>query len=275
MEEPKRDDLRVVVTGAMGRIGRALVRYIHDADGMTLVGATERPDHPDIAKDVGLLVCGEPSSVMLESELRNAVVSAQVIIDFTAPEATAAHAGIAARFALPLVIGTTGLSGEHRAAVQAAADKTAIVAAPNMSIGVNLLFHLARRAAEVIGEDCDIEIVESHHRNKVDAPSGTALRLAEIVGEALGYEDPSEYYLHGREGHTGVRPGGRIGLHAVRGGGVVGEHDLQFLADAEVLTLSHRALTRDNFVRGAVRAAYWLQDRAPGLYDMGDVLGLK
>ncbi len=275
MQEREDRGLRLVVTGAMGRMGQALVRYIAANEGVDLVGATERHDHPDIGMDVGQAILGKTNGVSLEIELRTALISAQAIIDFTLPEASVAGAAVAARYGIPLVIGTTGLHDEHKEAIAHAAGDIPIVLAPNMSVGVNLLFYLARHAARVIGEDTDVEIVETHHRNKVDAPSGTALRLAQIVGDELGYETPEEYYLHGRVGHTGVRPGGRIGLHAVRGGGVVGSHDLHFYADAEVLTLSHQALSRDNFVRGAVRAAHWLQGKDAGLYDMGDVLGLK
>ena len=269
------DRLNLVVTGALGRMGRALLRFIAAEPELELVGATERHEHPEIGQDVGRLALGEPNGVMVENDLRNCIVSAKAIIDFTSPEATVGHAGVAAQSGIPLVIGTTGLSAEQREKIVAAAADVPIVLAPNMSIGVNLLFFLARHATRVMGEDTDIEIVESHHRNKVDAPSGTALRLAEVVGEELGYENPEEFYTHGRVGHTGVRPAGRIGLHALRGGGIVGEHDLQLIGDAEVVTLSHRALSRDNFVRGAIRAAYWLQGKDAGLYDMGDVLGLK
>lgn len=267
--------LRLVVTGAMGRMGQALVRAIDRDQELKLIGTTERHDHPLIAKDIGMLLLGRHIDVPLENDLRNVIISAQAIIDFTMPEAATWHALVAAQYQLPLVMGTTGLSAEQRETVRRAAESTRIVLAPNMSIQVNLLFYLARRAAQVIGLDTDIEIVETHHRNKADAPSGTALRLAEIIGRELGYEEPAEYYLHGRQGHTGVRPAGRIGLHAVRGGDVVGRHDLLFLGEGETLTLSHHANSRDNFVRGALRAAGWLQNQPNGLYDMGDVLGLK
>jgi len=266
--------LRLVVTGAMGRMGQALVRAIDREKDLQLIGATERHDHPLIAKDVGTLLLGRHIDVPLENDLRNVIVSAQAILDFTMPESAVWHAQVAARYKLPLVLGTTGLSAEQHKAVRRAAEETRIVLAPNMSIGVNLLFHLARRAARAIGLDADIEIVETHHRHKADAPSGTALRLAEIVGAELGYDDPAEYYIHGRQGYTGVRPAGRIGLHAVRGGDVVGRHDLMFLAEGETLTLSHNANSRDCLVRGALRAAGWLQNQPAGLYDMGDVLGL-
>lgn len=267
--------LNIVITGALGRMGRALAHFAAASDDIELTGATERYDHELLAQDVGLLLLGKASGVTLENDLANVIVGAKAVIDFTFPEASVNHARVAARYHLPLVIGTTGLTAEHRDAIAEAAADAPIVVAPNMSIGVNVLFHLARRAARALGEDMDIEIVETHHRDKVDAPSGTALRLAEIVGEELGYDNPEDYFIHGRVGHTGARPGGRIGLHAVRGGGVVGSHDLHFLGAAESLTLRHEALSRENFVRGAIRAAFWLQGKEPGLYDMGDVLGLK
>ncbi len=267
--------LRVVVAGALGRMGQALVRHIVADEGCELVGAVERPDHPDIGKDVGALVCARGLSVSLESDLRHAVISAQAIIDFSAPDASARNADVAAGHGVALVVGTTGLSDEHKARLRAAAAKTAVVVAPNMSVDVNVLFYLARRAAEIIGAEADVEIVETHHRQKVDAPSGTALRLAEVVGQALGYDEPADYFDHGRHGQVGPRPGGRIGLHAVRGGDVVGRHELHFYGLGEELCLTHAATSRDNFVRGAIRAAHWLQGRSAGYYDMGDVLGLK
>jgi 4-hydroxy-tetrahydrodipicolinate reductase len=268
------DRLNIVVAGATGRIGQALIRAIAADDSLQLVGAVERHDHPDLAKDVGLLAAGRILGVNLENDIRNVVLGAKAIIDFTAPEASLWHAEIAARYETPLVVGTTGLDEKQRARLATAAERTAIVLAPNMSLGVNLLFYLARRAAEVIGADSDIEIVETHHRHKVDAPSGTALKLAEIVGTALGYEAPTEYYDQGRSGAVGPRAGGHIGLHAVRGG-EVGRHELHFFGLGEELCLTHNALSRDNFVRGAIRAARWLQGKQPGLYDMGDVLGLR
>jgi len=267
--------LKIVVTGAMGRMGQALIRYICAHDGYELLGAVERHDHPDLAKDVGLLLLGRPLEVLLENDLRNVILGAQAVIDFTLPEAALRHAEWTAPRGLPLVIGTTGVSAEQRARIEALAEQAPIVLAPNMSIGVNLLFHLARRAAQTLDEEYDVEIVETHHRNKVDAPSGTALRLAEIVARQWDREEPDEFFDHGRHGQVGVREYGRIGLHAVRGGDVVGEHDLHFFGQGEALTLSHRATSRDNFVKGALRAARWLQGRDPGLYDMQDVLGLR
>jgi 4-hydroxy-tetrahydrodipicolinate reductase len=268
-------DLKIVVTGAMGRMGQALIRYICSHDGYELHGAVERHDHPDLARDIGALLLGRPLEVKLENDVRNVILGAQVVVDFTLPDAALRHAEWVAPHGIPLVVGTTGLSAKQRAKLEKLAKHAAIVLAPNMSVGVNLLFHLARHAAEVLDEEYDVEIVETHHRNKVDAPSGTALRLAEIVARQWDREEPGEYFDHGRQGSVGVREYGRIGLHAVRGGDVVGEHELHFFGPGEALTLSHRATSRDNFVKGALRAARWLQGRAPGLYDMQDVLGLR
>ncbi|MHA1569653.1 MAG: 4-hydroxy-tetrahydrodipicolinate reductase [Alphaproteobacteria bacterium] len=269
------EKLKLTVTGAMGRMGQALVRAIHADEGCELVGATERHEHPDIGKDVGGLILGRNLDLGLENDLRNAILGAQAIIDFTLPEASIWHGEVAAKYNIPFVVGTTGLNAEHRGKLLEYAETIPVVFAPNMSVGVNLLFHLAQRVAQVIDDDYDAEIVEKHHRNKVDAPSGTALRLAEIVAREWDREEPAEFFDHGRQGQVGVREYGRIGLHAVRGGDVIGEHDLHFLGAGEILTLSHRATSRDNFVKGALRAAHWLQKQEPGLYDMGDVLGLK
>lgn len=267
--------LKIVVPGALGRMGRAVIRLIDTRPDGALYGAVERPDHPDIGRDVGNLVLGRHLGVSLEDNLRQVLLGANAVIDFTAPEATLMHTSVAAEYRVPLVVGTTGLTAEQKETIRAAAASTPIVLAPNMSIGMNLLFFLTRQAARVLAADTDVEIVETHHRHKVDAPSGTALKLAEIVGEELGYAQPADHYEYGRQGRTGEREGGRIGLHAVRGGDIVGLHDVNFFGAGEVLTLTHRATSRDNFAKGALRAAAWLQGKPNGLYDMGDVLGLK
>lgn len=269
------NDFKIVVTGAMGRMGQAVVRFVRAEPDMELAGAVERPDHPDIAGDIGALALGGNLGVQLQDSLPDAIISAHAVIDFTYPEASVRHAEVCARHQVPLVTGTTGLDEKQREKIRRHAQQTPIVLAPNMSVGVTLLFHLARRAAGVLGEDYDVEIVETHHRNKVDAPSGTALRLAQVVADERGAEDPAALYDHGRVGQVGVRERGRIGLHAVRGGDVVGKHELGFYGAGEVVALSHLATSRDNFVKGALRAARWLQGKPPGLYDMGDVLGLK
>jgi len=268
--------LPVVVTGVMGRMGGKIAQAVLADESMELVGATERHDHPDIASDVGMLLIGRNLDIKLENDLRNAVLGAKAIIDFTLPEATVANARVAADKKIPFVAGTTGLDAKQRDAIRECAADIPLVHAPNMSVGVNLLFHLTRQVARVLDVGYDVELVEVHHRNKVDSPSGTAARLAEIVAREWGHEDdPEALFDHGRHGQVGVRPEGRIGIHAVRGGDVVGKHDLNFYGAGEVLTLSHLATNRDNFVKGALRAAHWVQKQPPGLYDMGDVLGLK
>lgn len=267
--------LRVVIPGAMGRMGQALTRYVHRHEGVELYGATERHDHPDIAADVGGLILGRNIDIKLENDLRNAIIAANAIIDFTRPDASVWHAEMAARYGIPIVIGTTGCSPEQLDKIRSYAAEVPIVLAPNMSIGVNLLFHLAERVAATLGDDYDVEIVEKHHRKKVDAPSGTALRLADTVARQWGCEEPAAVFDHGRHGAHNEREYGRIGLHAVRGGDIVGDHDLHFIGEGEMLTLAHRATSRDNFVKGAIKAAFWLQKREPGHYDMADVLGLK
>ncbi|NLH47481.1 MAG: 4-hydroxy-tetrahydrodipicolinate reductase [Myxococcales bacterium] len=267
--------LKIVVPGALGRMGRAVIRLIDTQPDCALHGAIERPDHPDAGRDVGNLVLGRHLGVSLEDDLRHVLLGADAVVDFTAPEATLSHASVAAEHRVPLIIGTTGLTTEQKETIRAAAASTPIVLAPNMSIGVNLLFFLTRLVARTLAADTDVEIVETHHRHKADAPSGTALKLAEVIGEELGYENPAAHYEYGRQGRTGERESGRIGLHAVRGGDIVGLHDVNFFGAGEVLTLTHRATSRDNFAKGALRAAAWLQGKPSGLYDMGDVLGLK
>jgi len=267
--------LKIIVAGAMGRMGQALVRFIDQAEDCELFGAVERPDHADLGADIGSLLLGRRIDVALENDLWHCLPGAQAIIDFSQPEPTLLSARIAAENKIPLVIGTTGFSAEQKDEIRRAAQKAPMVLAPNMSVGVNLLFHLAGRAASILDEDYDVEIVETHHRHKVDAPSGTALRLAEIVAHERGVVDPETVFEHGRQGAVGPRGRGKIGIHALRGGEIIGRHDLGFYSTGEVLTLSHHATSRDNFVQGAIRAAHWLQKQAPGLYDMLDVLGLK
>lgn len=274
IERDEREAVRIkgVVTGALGRMGRLFATALHTTPGYALYGATERHDHPHIGKDVGLELFGRPINCSLENDLRNCIVAANVVIDFTSPDASLSHVKICADRNIPYVCGTTGFAGEKLSEFERIAAETRTVFAPNFSVGVNLLIALARRAARVLGEDFDVEIVEAHHRHKVDAPSGTALALARAVAESLDLGDDA--FVFGRDGHTGPRPGGKIGVLAVRGGDVVGDHDLHFLGDGERVTLTHKASSRETFVRGALRAALWLQNREPGLYSMRDVLGL-
>ncbi len=264
----------VVVTGAGGRMGGELLRALRDAEGLALVGATERPGVAD-GQDAGVVAGGAPLDVPVEPSLHAALGrGAGVVIDFTSFEASAAHAEVCAERGVALVIGSTGATPAARARVDAAARRIPIVVSPNMSPGVNVLFALVCDAARALGDGYDVEILELHHRNKRDAPSGTALRLAEIAAGALG-RDPVGDLTFARHGLVGARPAREIGVQTLRGGDAVGEHTVFFVGQGERLELTHRATSRDQFARGALRAARWVVDKPPGTYDMADVLGLR
>ncbi len=266
--------IRAVVTGASGRMGGHIIRALRAAEGLVLVGATERPGFPpglDAAAAAGLPPAGIPVTVDLDGTLAR---GADVVIDFTTPEASVAHADVCARRGVALVVGATGFTSEARARVEAAAARIPVVLSPNMSIGVNVLFALVRDAARMLGDAYDVEILELHHNKKKDAPSGTALRLAEVAAASLG-RDPARDLLFSRHGLVGERPRREIGVQALRGGDAAGEHTVYFVGEGERLELTHRATSRDQFARGAVRAAAWIAGKAPGLYDMADVLGLR
>jgi 4-hydroxy-tetrahydrodipicolinate reductase len=265
---------RVIVTGASGRMGATLVRLVRTTEGLALVGATERPGFTagvDAGAAAGLGVIGIP----IVSDLGQALEKgADVVIDFTSFEASVAHAELCAERGVGLVIGSTGFTPAAKARVAAAATRVPILLSPNMSVGVNALFALVRRAARILGDAYDVEIVEMHHKRKKDAPSGTAMKLAEVAAEALG-RDPAQALAFARHGMIGERPPREIGVQTLRGGDVVGEHTVYFAGDGERLELIHRATSRDQFGRGAVRAAAWLAGKPAGLYDMADVLGLE
>lgn len=267
--------IRAVITGTAGRMGSTLLRAARDADDFEIVGATERPGSAVIGIDAGLAAQLGPLKVPVVDDLRSAIDAGKpaVVIDFTAAEASARHASVCAESGVALVVGSTGFTDSARAAVDQASRRVPIVMAPNMSAGVNVLLRLVRDTARTLGSGYDVEVLEIHHKLKKDAPSGTALRLAEIVAEALGRK-PSEVAF-ARHGEVGPRPAGQIGVQALRGGDVVGEHTVYFLAAGERLELTHRATSRDPFAAGALRAARWIVARTPGLYDMQDVLGLK
>ena len=264
-----------VVTGAAGRMGGEIVKAVRDDAELTLVAGTEAPGHAAIGRAVGLAArLGRMEAPTVDSLDKALALGARVVIDFTSPEASAEHAAICRKHKVALVVGSTGFSAEAKAAVAQASADVPIVMAPNMSIGVNLMFRLAREAARVLGDAYDPEIFEIHHKHKKDAPSGTALRLAEVVAEAMG-RDLARDGNFGRRGAVGERPPKQIGVQTLRGGDVVGEHTALFLGEGERLEITHRATSRDQFARGAVRAARWAVDRAPGLYDMQDVLGFR
>jgi len=265
---------RIAINGAGGRMGRALVEACRDDGQALLAGAADRLDSPSLGRDAGEIAGLCMQGVPLVGGVAALGDDFDVLIDFTTPEATLASLGHCRAHGRRLVIGTTGLDETQKAAISDAATDIAIVFAPNMSVGVNLTFKLAEMAARVLGDSVDIEIIEAHHRHKVDAPSGTALHLGEVVAEALG-RDLSECAVYGREGRTGPRERATIGFETIRAGDIVGDHTVLFAATGERIELTHRASSRMTFANGAIRAANWLMDKPHGLFDMQDVLGLR
>lgn len=261
----------LVINGAAGRMGRRIVAMAYETKQFDIVGAADYAQHPDLGKDAGLLAGIEPINVDLTAGFPD---SADVMIDFSLPQAADRAIDYCAKNSVALVMGTTGLSPSQIGKLNNASHKIAIVQATNMSLGMNLLFATVGKVAKALGEDYDIEIVEAHHRFKKDAPSGTALSLAEAVCKETGRDYPG-CLVHGREGKETTRQKGTIGMHALRGGDIVGEHSVIYTTLGETVTISHSAHTRDTFVRGALRAAEWLVGQKSGLYNMQDVLGLK
>ena len=266
-------ETRIAVMGAAGRMGRELVRAVAAVAGCRVAGGIEAAGSKAIGQDLGVLAGLGELGVKVTDDPLELIARADAILDFTVPAATVEFAGLAANARIVHVIGTTGLGAEHEAAIRAAARHATIVKSGNMSLGVNLLVALTRKVAEVLDADFDIEVVEMHHRHKVDAPSGTALMLGEAAasGRRIGLK---EHSVRSRDGHTGARRRGDIGFATLRGGNVVGEHTVIFAADGERIELSHRATDRSIFARGAVKAALWGQGKGPGLFTMTDVLGI-
>lgn len=264
----------IVITGVSGRMGQMLVAEVMANDAARLVGAVERAGHDWIGKDLGEAMGGAAMGITVSDDPLEVMAHAQAMIDFTAPEATVANAAICAQARAVHVIGTTGLTDEDIAKIDAAARHATVVRAGNMSLGVNLLVQMTKKIAQALDEDYDIEIVEAHHHHKVDAPSGTALMLGEAAAEGRGVH-LADVADRGRDGITGARKRGDIGFAAIRGGDVVGEHDVIFAAPGERIVVRHLATDRRIFARGAVKAALWGQGRGPGAFDMLDVLGLK
>lgn len=265
--------LRIAVAGVSGRMGKTLVEAITSNPAVRLGAASERSGSPAIGQDVGQ-VCGMPAlNVSSVADLGTRLADFDVLIDFTSPEATLAHLELCAAHGKHLIIGTTGFDEAGKAAIAAAAQKTAIVFAPNMSVGVNLCFKLLELAAKVIGEESDIEIIEAHHRHKKDAPSGTALRMGEVVAQQLG-RSLKEVAVYGREGQTGERDRKTIGFATIRAGDIVGDHTVMFATPGERVEITHKSASRRPYADGAVRAALWLQGKSAGLFNMQDVLGL-
>ena len=265
--------MRIGITGCAGRMGQALVREILGTAGAELAGGTERPGSPDLGRDIGQVAGLDPLGLPVSADAAALFAASDAVIDFTSPAASVAHAALAAASGTALVVGTTGLKAPDTAALHAAAAGAAIVHAPNMSLGVNVLMALVERTAAILGPEFDIEIVEMHHRHKVDAPSGTALGLgrAAAAGRKVELDAVKETV---RDGITGARAAGKIGFATLRGGDVIGDHSVIFAGDGERLELAHKASSRSLFAKGAVRAALWTKGQAPGVYSMRDVLGL-
>jgi 4-hydroxy-tetrahydrodipicolinate reductase len=267
--------IHVVVTGVAGRMSSQIIRMIRDTEGMSLSGATERPGTAAVGLDAGLAAGLGLLEVDVRDDLTKVLgAKADVVVDFTSFEASVHHAEVCAEHGVALVVGSTGFTAEAKEKVRAAAKRVPIVMSPNMSVSVSLMFQLARSAARTLGPGWDVEILELHHRKKKDAPSGTAMRLAEIVAQDLG-RDPAKDFALTRAGLVGERPPDQIGIQALRGGDVVGEHTIYFIADGERVEITHRATSRDQFARGAVRAAQWVVGKPAGLYDMQHVLGFE
>ena len=267
------EEIGVVVTGVSGRMGQMLVSEITKHPKLVLTGAIEQTGHAWVGQDVGTAMGGAALGVTVDDDPLDSFARAQAVIDFTAPAATVAFAELAAQARAVHVIGTTGLSDEDLTKIKAAGRHAVIVRAGNMSLGVNLLTDLTRKVAAALDDDYDIEVIEYHHNQKVDAPSGTALMLGEAAAQGRGI-DLQAHSDRARDGITGARKTGDIGFTAIRGGDIVGEHDVLFAAAGERITLRHVASDRALFARGALKAAIWGQDKAPGEYDMLDVLGL-
>lgn len=262
----------IVITGVSGRMGQMLVRAVLGSDKVRLVGAIERAGHDWLGRDVGEAMGLGTLGVTVDSDPLESFARAHGVIDFTAPQATLQFAALAAQARIVHVIGTTGMSDTEIAALEPAARHAVIVRAGNMSLGVNLLTQLTRKVAAALDEDYDIEVIEAHHNQKIDAPSGTALMLGQAAAEGRGVS-LTEMADRGRDGITGARSRGHIGFSAIRGGDIVGEHDVMFAAAGERIILRHIATDRSVFAHGALKAVLWGQDKSPGQYDMTDVLG--
>jgi len=267
-------DIGIAVAGAGGRMGRALIRAVMEAEGLTLGVATEQPGSSLLRADAGELAGRGGLGVAVRSDLASALDDFDVLIDFTTPTAILHHLDLCRRAGKRMVIGTTGFAPDQRALIAEAGTEIGIVYAPNMSVGVNLCLKLLDVAARVLGNEVDIEIIEAHHRHKVDAPSGTAIRMGEVIAHALG-RDLQQVAVYGREGHTRERARETIGFETIRAGDVVGEHTVWFAAEGERVEIAHKASSRMTFAGGAARAARWIAGRQQGLYDMQDVLGLR
>ena len=267
------NQMKIAVAGASGRMGRMLIETILDADDASLSGALDIEGVPALGSDAGL-VLGKHTGVIISADLDVGLAGAEFLIDFTRPEGTLKHVEYCAAHGIKLIIGTTGFDAAGKAAIAAAAEKTAIVFAPNMSVGVNVTMKLLELAAKSFSHGYDIEIIETHHRHKIDAPSGTALKMGEVIADALGRK-LDDVAVYAREGITGERDPSSIGFATIRGGDVVGDHTVLFAGIGERIEISHKSASRVTYAHGALRAARFLRDKQTGLFDMQDVLGLR
>jgi 4-hydroxy-tetrahydrodipicolinate reductase len=267
------EKIRIAIAGSNGRMGRTLLESVAQADDLVLHAALEHGGSAMLGKDAGELI-GAPCGVKISADVAAALQGADVLIDFTRPEGTLHHLDICRKLGVNMVIGTTGFNAQQKAQLGSAARDIGIVFAPNMSVGVNLVFKLLETASRVLSKGYDIEIIEAHHRHKVDAPSGTALGMGEVIAKTLG-RDLAQCAVYGREGVTGERDPSTIGFATVRGGDIVGDHTVLFAGTGERIEITHKASSRATFAQGALRAARFLKANPAGMYDMQDVLGLK
>ena len=270
---PSADSLAIAIAGASGRMGRMLIEAVQQSPDTHLAGALDVPGSPTVGLDATAFT-GTASGVKITDDLRAGLKDAQFLIDFTRPEGTLAHLQVCRELGVKLIIGTTGFTSAQKAEIEAAARDIAIVMAPNMAVGVNVVFKLLAQAAKALSEGYDIEIIEAHHRHKVDAPSGTALKMGEVVAEALG-RDLKDCAVYGREGVTGERDPSTIGFATIRGGDIVGDHTVLFAGLGERIEITHKSSSRVHYAQGSLRAARFLAKQPRGLFGMDDVLGLK
>ena len=264
--------LRIAIAGASGRMGRMLIEAVLNAPDCELAGALDMPGNPALGSDAGAFL-GRTTGVMITSDVPAGLGRAQVLIDFTRPEGTMTHLRVCQQLGVKMVIGTTGFGDADKAELARAAQSLAMVMAPNMSVGVNVTLRLLQMAAKALSTGYDIEVIEAHHRHKVDAPSGTALKMGEVIAEALG-RDLKDCAVYAREGHTGERDPSSIGFATIRGGDIVGDHTVMFAGTGERVEISHRSGSRSNYAQGSLRAARYLAEHPSGMFDMFDVLNL-
>ena len=265
--------LKFAVAGASGRMGRMLIETVLNTSDASLVGALDIPGSPYLGQDPAAFL-GKDTGIKITADLKEGLKDADFLIDFTRPEGTLAHMAVAAQLGVKMIIGTTGFNDEQKAQLKQASEKIAIVFAPNMSVGVNATFKLLEVAAKILNQGYDIEIVEAHHKHKVDAPSGTALGMGEVIAKALG-KNLNDCAVYAREGHTGPREEGTIGFATIRGGDIVGDHTVMFCGDGERIEVTHKSASRMSYAQGSIRAGRFLAKQSKGLFDMQDVLDLK